>query len=160
MDRDTTVARIRVQDAESAIKHEAEDVWNADLVWSTTRKPQKTLEEMLNAIRDSLRAVESSDDEEDREYESDDEQGAEYAKLIEDAEPGWKIDTICKMAQQHMESFRQNLMRHCKLIQPGEGDVAECFCERDMKCWTAQMTIPAVIIPQTDPTASTPSPTR
>jgi len=51
--------------------------------------------EMLDAIRDSLSDVASSDVEEDGEDNEDTEQG----KLSEDDEPGWVMGTISKMVQ-------------------------------------------------------------
>jgi len=58
-----------------------------------------------------------------------------------------------------MESFWQKQMRFDELRQPGWGDAANYFCERDMKFGTAELKIPAVLQAQTDTTAATPSPT-
>jgi len=52
--------------------HEQEDMQNAEHTRWTTRKPEKTYMEMLNAIRDSLSNLASSDNEEDGEDETDD----------------------------------------------------------------------------------------
>jgi len=52
--------------------HEQEDMQNAEHARWTTRKPEKTYMEMLNAIRESLSNLASSDNEEDGEDETDD----------------------------------------------------------------------------------------
>ena len=67
MERETAVARKRVDHAETAIQRVQDDMRNADMVGLTTAKPEITVEEMLNAIRDSLSEFPSSDDEEDGE---------------------------------------------------------------------------------------------
>jgi len=54
------------------------------------------------------------------------------------------MGTIPKMVQHRMESFRQNQMRLDELTQPGCGDAANYFCERDMKYGTADLKVPAV----------------
>jgi len=48
------VARKRVQDAETAIRRELDDMRNAGMVGSTSKQVVKTFEEMTNAIGDSL----------------------------------------------------------------------------------------------------------
>jgi len=82
----------------------------AEEVGLTTRKSEKTFEKRLNAIGDILSGLASSDDEEDGEDEEEDEEVTELGKLSEDDEPSWVIGTICKMVQQHMESYRQKQM--------------------------------------------------
>ena len=72
VDRETTVARTWVQDAEAAIMQEKEHLRNVEKAWSTTTKPETTFEEMLNAIGDSLTDHASSEDQEDGEDEDDD----------------------------------------------------------------------------------------
>jgi len=67
VERETAVARKRVDHAETAIQRVQDDMRNADMVGLTTAKPEITVEEMLNAIRDSLSEFPSSDDEEDGE---------------------------------------------------------------------------------------------
>jgi len=63
--RETAVARKLVQDAETGIIQEPEDMRNAESVGSTSRKLEKTSEEMFNAIGDSLSNYASSVDEDD-----------------------------------------------------------------------------------------------
>jgi hypothetical protein len=58
-----------------------------------------------------------------------------------------------------MASFRQKQMRLDELIQPGWADAANYFHERDIRYGTAELKVPAVIKPQKDMTAATPSPT-
>ena len=50
-------------------------------------------------------------------------------------------------------------MRLDELTQPGWGNAANYFQERDMKNGTAELIVPAVFNPQIDMTAATPSPT-
>ena len=132
---------------------------NVEKARSTTTKPETIFEEMLNAIRDSLSDLASSEDEEDVEDEDDDEQDTELGKLSEDDKPGWVMGTISKTVQHYMESFRQKQMRLDELTQLEWGDAANCFCERDMKYGTTELKVPAVVKPQTDTTAATPAPT-
>jgi hypothetical protein len=126
---------------------------------STTTKPEITLEEMLYAIGDSLSDLASSDEEEDGEDEDDDEDDTGHGKLSDDDEPGWVMGTIPKTVQHIMECFRQKQLRFDELMQPGWGDVADYFRERDMKYGTTELKIPAGGKPQEDSTAATPSPT-
>jgi len=63
------------------------------------------------------------------------------------------------MVQHRMESFRQKQMSIDKLTQPGWGDAANHFHERDMKYRTTELKVPAVVKPPTDTPAATPSPT-
>jgi len=111
VDRETAVARKRVQDTETAIMQDQEHMRNVEKAQSTTTKPETTFEEMLNAIGDSLSDLASSEDEENGEDEDDDEEYTELGKLSEDDEPGWVMGTISKMVQHRMESFRQKQMR-------------------------------------------------
>ena len=113
----------------------------------------------MNAIGDSLSDLASSKDEEDGEDEDDDEEDTGHGKLSEDDEPGWVIGTIPQTVQHRMESFRQKQMRLDQQTQPGWGDAADIFCARDMKYRTPELKVPAVLNPQTDSTAATPSPT-
>jgi len=115
---------------------------------------------MLNAIGDSLSDLASSDDEQDREDKEDDEEDIELGKLSDDDEPGWVMGTITKTVQHRMESFRQKQMRLDELTQPGWGDAANYFRERDMRYGTAELMVPAVVKPQLDSTTATPSPIR
>jgi len=113
---------------------------------------------MLNAIGDSLSDLASSDDEQDGEDEEDDEEDTELSKLSDDDEPGWVMGTITKTVQHGMESFRQKQMRLDELTQPGWGDAANYFRERDMRYGTAELMVLAVVKPQIDSTTATPSP--
>ena len=69
------------------------------------------------------------------------------------------MGTISETVQHRMESFRQTLMRLDELMQPGWGDTANSFRERDTKYRMTELKVPAVVKPQTDTTAATPSPT-
>jgi len=56
-----------------------------------------------------------------------------------------------------MESFRQKQMRLDELMQPGWGDKADYFCQRDMKYRMTELKVPAVVKPPTDTTPATTS---
>ena len=60
------MATKRVDDAETAIKREQEDMINSENAELTTREPKRTLEEMMIVIGDSLSDLAISDNEEDR----------------------------------------------------------------------------------------------
>jgi len=126
VERETAVARKRVQDAEKAIM---QDIRTAENGWTTMGKPETTFEEMLNAIRENLSDLASSDDEQDGEDEEDDEDDTELGKLSDDDEPGWVMGTITKTVQHCMERFWQKQMRLDELTQPGWGDAANYFRE-------------------------------
>ena len=158
MERETAVTTKRVQDTETAIMQELKDITTAESAWATTRNTETTFDKMLNAIRDSLSDLASSDKEHDGEDKEDDKQDAELSKLSDDDEPGWAMGTISKTVQYRMESFWQKQMRRDELTQPGWGDAAHYFLERDMKYGTAKLKGPAVVKPQMDTTAATPAP--
>jgi len=109
VDRETAGARKRVDDAEAAVQQEQDDMTHAVLAGLMSRKTEKTFEEMLIAIGDSLSDLARSDDGEDGEDEDDEE--TEKGKLSEDDEPGWVMGTITKMVHQRMERFRQKQMK-------------------------------------------------
>jgi len=114
---------------------------------------------MLNANGDSLRDPARSEAEEDGDDEDYDEEDTVLGKLSEDDEPGRVMGTISKMVQHSTESIRQKQMRRDELTQLGQGDAADYFCERDTKYGPTELKVPAVVKPQTDTTAATPSPT-
>ena len=123
------MARKRVDDAETATRQEQEDRGTAENVGLTTREPEKTFEEMMVAIWDSLSNVASSGDGEDGEDEDDegteqsklnndgedgedeDDEETEQSKLNEDDVPSWVMGTISKTVQQRMERIRLNQMK-------------------------------------------------
>ena len=105
VDKETAVARVPVQDAETAIMQEQEDMRNVEKAQSTTTTPETTFEEILNAIGDCLRDVANSGDVEDGEDEDDDEEDSELHNLSEDDKPDWVIGTISKTVHHHMESI-------------------------------------------------------
>jgi len=132
VERESAVARKRVEDAETAIKQKQEDMSNVDKAELTTRKPEKTFEEMLNAIGDSLSDLASSNNEADPEDEEEDED-TEQGKLSKDDEPGRVMGMISKTAQCRLERFWPKQMKLDGLTQPGWGDVADYLCEKDKK---------------------------
>jgi len=157
VDRETAVERKRVEDAETAIMQEQEDMRNVEMAQSTAKQPETTFEELLNAIGYSLSNLASSEDEADGEGKDDDEENTELGKLSKDDEPGWVMGTISKMVQHCMESFRQKQMRRDTLTQTGWGDAADLFSEREVKYGMTELMVPAVVKPQTVTTTATPS---
>jgi len=158
VETEIAVATKRVEDAETAIKQKQEDMSNVEKAGLTTREPEKTFEKMLNAIRDSLSDLASSDDEEDAEDEEEDDD-TEQGKLSEDDKPGWVMGTISKMVQCRMERFCQKQMKLDKLTQPGWGDAADHFRNGDKKYGMSELKVPAVIKSQIDHGAAAPPPT-
>jgi hypothetical protein len=116
VERETAVAIQRVQDAETTMM---QDVTTAENRGTTTGKPETTLDEMLNAIGDSLSDLASLDNKQDGEDMEDNEDDTELGKLSDDDEPGWVMVTITKTVQHSIERFRQTQMRLDELTQPG-----------------------------------------
>jgi len=141
----TAVGTKQVDDAETEIKHEQEDMRNTAQAGLTTTKPQETFQERLCAIRDSLSDFPCSDDLEDGEDKDDDEQDPELGKLGEDDKPGWVMDTIPNTVQYNLESFRQQQMKFHELTQPGWGDAADYFHPRNQQCGLTELKILAVV---------------
>jgi len=115
--RETAWARKRVEDKEAAVQQQQDNMTHGEIAGLTSSEPEKTFEEMLVAIRDSLSNLESSDDGEDGEDEDD--EATEQGKLSEDDEPVWVMGTITKTVQQRMGRFRQKQMKLHKFTQPG-----------------------------------------
>jgi hypothetical protein len=112
-ERETAGARKRVEDAEAAVLEEQDDMMLAEIVGLTSTKSEKSFEEMLVAIRESLCDLAGSHDGEDG--EDADNAETEQGKLSEDDEPGWVMGTITETVQQRIERFWQNQMKHDKL---------------------------------------------
>jgi len=159
VERETAVARMRIQDAETAIMQMLNDRTTTENVWATTRKAETSLGEMLNPIRDNVSDLASSDEEQDGEDEDYDEDDTALGKLSEDDEPGWVMGTIFKTLQHGLESFRQKRMKLDELTQPGCGDATNYLSERDMKYGNTEWRVPAGVKHQIDTTAATPSST-
>jgi hypothetical protein len=85
VDRKTTVAQKRVHDAETAIM---QDMTTAAHRGATTRKPETSFQEMLNAIGESLCDFAVSNDQQDGEDEEDGEEDTELEKLSNDDDHG------------------------------------------------------------------------
>jgi hypothetical protein len=156
VERETAGARKRVEDVEAAVQPEQDDMTQTDIAGVTSREPEKTFEEMLVAIGDSLSDLASSDDGEDGEDEDDEE--TELGNLSEDDEPGWVIGTITKTVQQRMQRFRQKQMKLDESTQPGWEDAADYFREQDKKYGTTELRVLAVVEPQTMDDAPAPPP--
>jgi len=156
VERETAGARKRVEDAEAAVEQEQDDMTQAEIAGLTSREPEKTFEEMLVAIGDSLSDLASSNNGEDGEEEDDEE--TEQGNLSKDDEPGWVMGTITKTVQQRMERFRQKQMMLDELTQRGWEDAADDFRERDKKYGSTELRVPAVVQPQTMNDAPAPLP--
>jgi len=157
VERETAWETKRVEDAEAAVQQEQDDMTHAELAGLTSRQPEKTFEEMLVAIGDSLSDFGSSDDGEDGEDEDDEE--TKQGKLSEDDKPGWEMGTITKTVQQGMERFRQKQMKFDEFTQPGWEDAANYFRERDKKNNTSELRVPAVVQQRTNDDAPPHPPT-
>jgi len=140
--------RQRIQDAKTVIQQVHDDLRNAEKAGLTTTKPETTFEEMLNAIKDSLSDLASSDNEEAGDDEDDDKGDAVGGKLCEDDEPGWVMGTISKTVRYCMERFRRKQIKLDEITQAGSGDASDYFCQRDMENGTTKWKVPAVIEPQ------------
>ena len=149
MERVTAVATKQVEDAETAIEQEQDDMRNAQQVGLTTTKLETWLEQMFNAIGDSLSDVASSDDGEDWEDEDDDEDDLAGGKIREDEEPGWVMGKISETVQYRMERFWQKQIKLDGLTLPGWGDRADYFRKRDEKNRITKLKVLAVVQPQT-----------
>jgi len=147
--KETAVARKRLEDAEPANKQEQDDMTNAEKAGLTTSKPETPFEEMLNAIGDSLSDIASSDDQEDGEDKDNDGDDPAGGKLSDDDEPGWVMGTISNTVQYRMERFRQMQMKLVEVMHPGWGDATDCFHETDKKYGTTKLKILVVVQPQT-----------
>jgi hypothetical protein len=119
VERETAVARKRVQDTETSIIPELTDITTAESTGATTSKPETTSKEKLNAIRVSLSDLASSDDEQNGEDKEDAKEHTGLSRLSNDDEPGWVIGKICKTVQHRIERIGQKQIRLDELTQPG-----------------------------------------
>jgi hypothetical protein len=108
VERETAGAGKRVEDAEAAVQQEQDNMPHAEIAGLTSREPEKTFEEMLIAVGDSLSDFASSDDGEDGEQEDNEE--TEQGNSSEDDEPGWVMGTITKTVKYRMGRLRQKQM--------------------------------------------------
>jgi hypothetical protein len=103
---ETTVARAQVQDTETAIMQVLEAVTTAGNAEEPTKKPATTIEDILNAIGESLSDLASSNVEQNGEHEESDDEDPEHGRLGDDDEPCRVMGTISKSVQHRMESFQ------------------------------------------------------
>jgi len=105
VERETAVAGTRGDNAETVFKHEWEAIRNGDNAGLTTRESEEMFQELIMAIRGSIRDLASSDNEVD----TDDADGVytELGKLREDDEPSWVVRITSKTVQQCIGSFCQ-----------------------------------------------------
>jgi len=117
VERETAVARKRVEYKETAIKQKQDDMRNAEQAGLTTAKRETRFDKILNAIRDSLNNLPSSNDVGNGEDEENDEEHPPGGKLSEDDESGLVMGKMSKMVQYSMERFCQKQMKLDKLMQ-------------------------------------------
>ena len=160
VEKETAVARTRVEDAEKAIKQEQEDMRNTEKAGLTSTKHKTTFEEMFDAIGDSLSNLACSDDGENGQDEDDDEDDSEQGQLSADDKPGWVMHTIPNTVQHCMESFLQKQMKLDKLMHPGCGEEADLFRERDQKYGMTQLKVLAVVQSPMDDHAASSAPMK
>jgi len=156
VERETTGARKRGENAEAALLQEQEDMKHGEIAPLTNREPESTVDKTMIAFGESLSDLASSDDWDEGEDVDDEETG--QGKLSEDDEPSWVMCTITKMVEQCMQMFQHKQMKLDELTRPRWEDEAEYFREGDKKCGTSELIVPAVVQPQTDDDASAPAP--
>jgi len=155
VERETAVAKKFVEDAETVIKQEQEEMTSAENVELTIRDREKMSQEMVSAIGDSLSDLASFDDGKDGQDE--DGQAMELVTLSDDDEPGWVVSTISTIVQQHEERFRQKQLKLHELTQLGWRDAANYIRERDKKEGPTELDILAVVKLQTVEVAAAPA---
>jgi len=111
VERDTAVARKRVEDTETAIIYVQDDMRNAEKAGLATTKPETTFEGMSNTIGNCLGDIVSSNDEEDGEDEDYEEELTAGDKVREDEKPGGVMGTISSTVQYRMECFQQKQIK-------------------------------------------------
>jgi hypothetical protein len=156
VERESGWVRKRVEDVEAAVQQEQDDMPYAEIARLTSREPEKTFEEMLVALGDSVSDLEFSDDGEDGEEEDDEE--TEQGNLSEVDEPDWVMGTVTKTVQQRMERFLQKQMKFDELTQLGWTDAADYFRERDKNYVTTELRVPAGVQLQTNDDSLAPLP--
>jgi hypothetical protein len=129
---------------------------HAETAGLTPREPEKTFEEILVAIGDSLSDLASSDDGKDGEDEYEE---IEYGKLSDDDEPGRVMGTNTQTIQQYSARILQKQMKVEELTELGWEDAADYFRPQDQKYGTSELRMPAGLQPQMDDNAPAPPPT-
>lgn len=127
------MTRNRVENTVTAIKLEPEDMKNAGKTGLTTRKPGTTFRVMLGAIKDSLSDIGTFEDWEDGGDRCEVDDNTEQGKVSEDDKLGWVMVIMSKMVVHQMEHIGQKQMTPDNTMQPGCGDGANFFCERNLK---------------------------
>jgi len=143
VERETAGVRKQVEEVKAVVQQEQDDMTHAEMVGLTSTESEKMFEEMLVAIGHSLSELASSNDGEDVEDEDDEE--TDQGKLSDDDKPRWVMGTITNTVQHGMEMFCQMQMKLNELTQPGWGDAAHYFFEREEKYCTSEWRFPAVV---------------
>jgi hypothetical protein len=123
VERETAGARKGVEDSQTVVQQERNNMRDTEIAGLTSREPKKMLEEMLVAITDGLSDLATYHDGEDGEDECD--VVTDQGKLREDDKSGWEMGTITKTVQQRMQRFRPKQMTLDELTQLGWEDVAD-----------------------------------
>jgi hypothetical protein len=113
VERETTVARKRVENTKRAIKPEQEDMRIAERGGLSSREPGHKCDDMLDAISDNLSDLTSSD----IKVDGEDDEDTGLRMRSEDDKPGWVMGTQSKFVQQCMKRFRQKQIMPEKLTQ-------------------------------------------
>jgi len=116
---ETAVARKRLEEAETPIKQEQDDMRNAEKAGLSTTKAEISVEEMLNAIRECMSYRASSDIGQDWPDEDDDEEDPAGGMPSNDDELCGVMGTISKSVQYRIERFPQKKMKLDEWWQPG-----------------------------------------
>jgi hypothetical protein len=77
--------------------------------------------------------------------DDDDDIDTALGKRSDDDKPSWVLGTISKPLPQHMGKSHQKQIKLDECTQPGWGDTAHYFCERDIKFWTTESKVPIVV---------------
>lgn len=156
VDRETDGARQCIEAAEPAIVLKQEVTETAVNSGLTTRVAEEMFHKMMVAIGDSLCDIADSEDGEDAEHASD--ELTEPGMLSEADEPIWVMGTISLMVQHRMERCRQEEMKLEVFTQPGWGDAADSFRQRDNHYSTVELMVQAVVVSQRHQDVAEPAP--
>jgi hypothetical protein len=130
------------------VEQEQDDMMHAEVKGLTSRNPDKTFEEMLVPIRESLSDLASYDNGDNGDDEDNEE--TEQGKVSIDDEPGWVRGTITKTVQQCMERFRQVQLMLDELTQPPWEHAPDYSRERDKEYRQSELRVRAVVQPRTN----------
>lgn len=150
VDREPNIARKRVKHPETVIQQDQEDMRNTGKAQLTSRKPETTLEEMLNPNGDSLSDCTTSDNGEDGEDEDDAEEDTALCNLSYEVETSWVLGRNSKMVEHRMTYLQRKQMKFDEFTQPDWGDTANYIHEIEKNYCKTELKVPDVVQPQTE----------